>query len=394
MKVVQINQVCYGSTGKLALGLSDFLTAQGVENYIYYTYGNSEHLCARKYSNNYQSHLDALITRIFGKYGFHSKKTTKRLIKELEQIKPDVVQLHNIHGHNVNLEMFFKYLGENDIKVVWTFHDCWAFTGGCVHFSDINCEKWKSRCDSCKVCRKYSWFYDSSKWVYNRKKELFIGFDNMVVVAPSKWIADLTKESFLKEKRIELIRNGINLNRFKPMPGEFKKKYNLIDKKILLGVAMVLGEEKGLSDFIELSKWIDEDTVIVLVGVDDEKKKTLPSNILAVDKCLSQEELAQIYSDADVLINCSRRDTFPTVNLEALACGTPIVTYPTGGSPETIIGNVGRVVEYGDYESFLRNVKEVVQDVSSVECRKCAEEHYDENNCYMKYLELYKELCI
>ncbi len=392
MKVVQINQVCYGSTGKISIGISKLLTEHGIENYIYYTYGNCDYPLAVKYASNLQTKVYSIISRLGGKYGFYYRNITRKLIRELDRIKPDIVHLHNIHGHNVNLSFLFSYLRQKNIKVVWTFHDCWALTGYCTHFDLIKCEKWKTECNDCVQSRKYSWLFDKSEWIHRQKKELLKNFNNLTIVTPSKWLANLVKESFLKDAAIEIIPNGIDLRIFSPTQSDFRKYYNLTDKRIILGVAMSFDENKGFSHFLKLSRMLDDSFRIVLVGVSNEQMKELPDNIIGIEKTANQKELAQIYSAADIFVNCTLEDTFPTVNLEALACGTPIITFKTGGSPEAVYSNTGIVVEQGNISALLDAILQISSKDLSKECLDIAKTFYDEKKCFLNYIQLYNRI--
>ena len=392
MKIVQINQVCYGSTGKIAIGISRLLQENEIENYIYYTYGKSEYPLAKKYAKDGQTKVNALMSRIGGWYGFYSRQITKKLIRELERIKPDIVQIHNIHGHNVNLQLLFSYLKENHIKTVWAFHDCWAFTGYCTHFDFDGCDKWMTQCQNCMQYRRFSWFRDLSEKLYIKKKDLLENFQELVIVTPSQWMERLVQNSFLQKHRCEVIPNGIDLKVFHPNPGNFRERYGLIDKKVILGVAMGFGERKGYSHFLDLSKMIDDNTRIVLVGITPEQVKELPDNVIGIERTANQSELVQIYSSADVFVNCTLEDTFPTVNLEAMACGTPVVTFRTGGSPEMIYENTGIVVEQGDVQKVLEAIEKVGTKECRKECRSVAEEFFEEKKCFEKYLDMYQSL--
>ena len=391
MKVVQINPVCYASTGKIAVEISKILKEQDIENYILYTSGNSNYDCAIKYANDFQIKINALKAKLFGNYGFNSNLITRNLIKELKRINPDVIHLHNLHGHNVNLNILFKYLKSIDVKTIWTFHDCWAFTGYCMYFDYIGCNKWQEQCDLCTQAKQYSWGRNKCKLLYNKKKKLFCGIKNMIIVTPSRWLGELTKKSFMKEYPIKVINNGIDIDVFKPMESNFRQKYDLENKKIILGVAMGFGKRKGYNYFLQLAEKVDDSTKIVLVGTNDEQKKNAPENVICINSTSNQMELAQIYSAADIFVNCTLEDNFPTVNLEALACGTPIITFNTGGSVECIENDdVGVVVEQGDVNGIIANIETLLERENIAQlCREKAEQYYDSKKCFEKYIELY-----
>lgn len=392
MKVVQINPVLSGSTGKIAIEISKMLNKENIENYIFYAMGKSDYKNAVKYANTFIIKVNAFLAKIFGNYGFNSRLMTRRLINNLKRVKPDVVHLHNIHGHNVNLEMLFKYLKKIDVKIVWTFHDCWAFTGYCTYFDYEKCDKWKMKCGACPQRKRYSYFFDRSAWLYEKKKELFTGFKDFTVVTPSKWLAELVKESFMKEYPIEVIYNGIDTELFCPADSDFRKKFLLEDKSILLGVAMGYEKRKGFEYFLKLSKIIPDNMRIVLVGVNKKQIKNLSENIIGIEKTENQKELAEIYSAADVFINLTLEDNFPTVNLEALSCGTPVMTFDTGGSVESIDENTGIVLKKADFENIVNNIVKMTSNKYSADvCRKRVLKEFSAENCFLKYIYLYRK---
>lgn len=346
MKIVQINTFSNKSTGTLMMNIHKKLLEEGYDSYVVWGRG-------RKSQNNREIYLNdkmgiyyhGLYTRLTDKTGFASKKATKRLIKKLDEIKPDVVHLHNLHGYYINIELLFNYLKKSKTRVIWTLHDCWAFTGHCPHFELINCDKWITGCYSCPQKKVYpKSIKDNSQWNYQKKKELFDGL-NLTIITPCEWLANLVKKSFLKNYKVKVIYNGIDTNIFKPTSNDFKKRYNLENKKIILGVTSDWTKEKGLYDFFELSKILDDDKQqIVLVGLSDAQMKGLPQNIIGIKRTENQRQLAEIYSASDVYFNPTYADNFPTTNLEALACGTPVITYDTGGSPECISNENGETI--------------------------------------------------
>ncbi len=392
MKVVQINVTCgVGSTGKICLAVSELLSEKGIENYVLYSEYDSESKCAIKYTDGKSLKLQALKSRVLGNYGFNSKAITKNLISHLERIKPDIVHLHNIHGHNCDLKRLFVYFAKKKIKLFWTFHDCWAFTGYCTHFDMIGCNKWQEYCRDCPQRKEYSWFFDKSEMLFHTKQGLFtaLGLD-LTIITPSKWLAELVKKSFLSNYEVKVINNGIDLDIFKPTKSDFRERYSLQNKKIILGVAFDWDEKKGLDVFVKLSEGMEDEYKIVLVGVSDTVKAKLPENILAVSKTQNQTELAEIYTAADVFFNPTRQENFPTVNLEALSCGTPVVTFNTGGSPETIDSSCGAVVERDDTESAIKLLKRVCEEkpFSADSCILRAKQ-FNKNEKYKEYLNLY-----
>lgn len=392
MKIVQINAVCgKGSTGKICVDISKLLTEKGVENYILYSLGKSDYPLGIKFTNEKYLKIQALKSRVFGNYGFNSRSATKNLIKELEKIQPDIVHIHNIHSNDVHLEMLFDYFRKAQIKVYWSFHDCWAFTGYCPHFDMIGCDKWKSACHSCELKRPYSWFFDKSSKLYERKKAMFDGV-NITVLAPTKWMADRVKESFLRDVDCKILMYGLDVELFKPIESDFREKYNLQNKKIVLGVAFNWGPKKGLDVFIELAKELPEDYQIVLVGTNDTVDKQLPDNVISIHKTNNQRELVEIYTASDIFVNTTREETFGLVNIEALACGTPVVTFKSGGSPEAVDESCGSVVEKNDNDTMKKEIIRICEKkpYSREACRERVVKCFEKNNSYLKYLDIYE----
>lgn len=392
MKVVQINATCgIGSTGKICVGISRILNAENIENYILCS-GSNGYAQGITLSDRRYIRMQALKSRVLGNYGFNSKQETRKMIYELEQIQPDIVHLHNIHGHDCDLNTLFSYFHQNKTKLIWTFHDCWAFTGYCTYFTMADCHKWQSRCDGCVQKCKYSWIFDRSKALFEKKRELFEGLD-LTVVTPSEWLADLVKRSFLKDYPVHVLNNGIDLDVFKPTPSGFREKYHLENKKILLAVSFEWGPRKGLSVFLELAKRLPDDYQIVLVGTDDNVDKLLPANIISIHRTQNQQELAEIYSAADVFVNPTREENYPTVNMEALACGTPVLTFRTGGSPEMLDETCGSVVACNDVDAMEKEIIRICTDkpYSAADCLKKARE-FDQDQRFKEYLKLYERV--
>ena len=394
MKVVQINTVCgFGSTGKICVGIGKVLCDQGIENYILYCSGSSHDPRGIRCGEPFLK-LQALKSRILGNYGFNSKTATRKLILELERIDPDIVHLHNLHGHNCDLEMLMAYFRRKQTKLIWTFHDCWAFTAYCPHFVMARCEKWKTGYHHCSQRRSFSWFFDRSPWVYQKKRNAFSGLD-LTIATPSKWLAELVKESFLKAYPVVVVNNGIDLDVFKPTPSDFRKKYQIReDQFLLLGVAIGWHQRKSPDVFIELARRLDPDRFrIVMVGTDEKLDRQLPDTIISIHRTANQTELAEIYTAADLFVNPTREDTFPTVNMESIACGTPVLTYRTGGSPEILDEKTGMVVECDDEQALLDAIVQIEKNrpFSLEDCRNRAL-CYDENRKFQEYIARYHEI--
>ncbi len=393
MKVLQINSVCgIRSTGRICTDIADILKQNGDECKIAYGRENvSENY--KQYAIRIGEDIDvkfhALMSRIFDNTGKCSKRATKEFLKWVDEYNPDVIHLHNLHGYYINLEMLFNYLKKVQKPVVWTLHDCWAFTGHCAYFDYIGCRRWENKgCYACLQKKHYptSVLFDRSKKNFLEKKQLFTGLPNMTIVTPSQWLADLVKHSFLKDYTIKVIHNGIDLSRFKPTPtGVFRENYGLQDKIILLGVANAWGESKGLYDFYKMHEMKEENEVFVLVGLTQQQISALPDGIIGISKTNSVTELAEIYTTADVFINPTYQDNYPTVNLEAQSCGTPVITYQTGGSIESV--PTIYVVEKGRADLLLYKARCALKSRNIMDTS-----NFSHDYCYVKYIDLYREM--
>lgn len=299
----------------------------------------------------------ALISRLFGLHGFCSKKATQRFLQQIERYAPDVIWLHNLHGYYINVELLFCWLKAHpEIQVVWTLHDCWAFTGHCAYFTMARCEKWKTQCHCCSQLKTYpqTSFFENTGGNFRRKQAAFTGIKNLLLITPSEWLAILTRESFLKEYPVKVIHNMIDVAVFKPTPSDFRLKYHLENKYIILGVAIGWEETKGFQDMLALRGALSDKYVLVLVGIRKKQLSTLKPGMIGIERTENQEELAAIYTAADVFVNPTHQDNYPTVNLEAQACGTPAVTYDVGGSPESVPPE--NVIEEGDIQALASRI--------------------------------------
>ena len=393
MKVVQINATCgIGSTGKICVGISELLTKANIENYILYSSRSNGYPLGISCSDDRYIKTQALKAKLLGNYGFQSRKATRNILSELERIQPDVVHLHNIHGHDCHLGMLFDYFRKYHIRLIWTFHDCWAFTGYCPHFTMANCDRWRHGCGNCPQRRDYSWLFDRSAELFAAKKRL-LQERNLMIATPSQWLADLVQQSFLKEYPVRVIPNGIDLAVFRPIESDFRRNYGLEDKKIVLGVSFGWDVRKGLDVFIEMARCLPDDYRIVLVGTNAETDRYLPSNVISVHRTQNQKELAEIYSAADVLVNPTREENYPTVNMEAIACGTPVVTFRTGGSPEMLDSTCGAVVARDDPDALEQEIIRVCEDrpFPKDQCIAKAQE-FDQKQRLKEYLQLYERV--
>lgn len=344
-------------------------------------------------SGEYMHYFKSLF---FDAHGLGSTMKTRKLIQKISEINPDIIHLHCIHGYYLNYKVLFEYLSKKNIPVVWTFHDCWSLTGHCAHFDSVGCDKWKKECHDCPLKGTYpkSLFVDASTRNFRLKKKLFTSVPNLTIVSVSQWLADIVKESFMSKYPVEIINNGVDIDIFKPIDSsKLRNKLGIGDKCILLGVATAWHNEKGLREFIHLSE--NPEYQVIMVGVPTEIKKNLPKEIIAIERTNSQQELAEYYSMAHMLVNPTYNDSFPTVNLEALACGTPVVTFRTGGSPESITPETGIVVEKGNYRQLVDAIEAVRRKGKvhySTACRERAETMYNKEEKFADYIKLYEKL--
>ena len=366
MRVLLINSVCgTGSTGRICADIAREYENNGDEVRI--AFGRSFSVPERylKFAVPVGSPLsvkiNALKSRFFDNEGLNAKNATKKFLKWADEYDPDLLWLHNLHGYYINYELLFKWIKSRPrMKVKWTLHDCWAFTGHCTYFSAAGCDEWTTRCIKCPQRNQYpkSLFLDNCKRNFDRKKSAFCGVEDMTLITPSKWLADLVKKSFLKDYPVEVRYNAIDKSVFKPTPSAFREKYWIGDKTVVLGVASVWDRRKGFDDFIKLSEMLDGRYVIVLVGLNEKQMNNLPDNVIGIARTDSVEELAGIYTAADVFLNLTYEDNYPTVNLESQACGTPCVTYRTGGSVESVPNE--NVVDQGDLTGIVKRISELI----------------------------------
>lgn len=395
MKVLQINITCNkGSTGKIAKGINETLIKHGHEGIIAYGYGRSEYEHSFKFGGKINYYYHNIMSRIFGHEGFYSKLATKRFIKWIDTYTPDIIHLHNIHGHYVNIQLLFNYIKNKKIPIVWTLHDCWPITGKCVYFNMIQCMKWKLECNKCPLLDKYpSSLFDSSKQDFLRKKKLFSNIESMKLITPSYWLKDLVRYSHINKYPIDIINNTIDIEIFKPrMMSDENLKKKLNRKFVALAVAALWDERKGFGDLLKLTKITQEscDIIFIIVGLSNKQIKLLPKNTIGINKTENQIKLAELYSRADVFINPTYEDNYPTVNLEALACGTPIITYDTGGSGEIVNKfDFGFIIEKGNVSEIINKINLIKNGERKFE-KKIDTKLLSQSENNLSYLEIYK----
>ena len=392
MKVLIVNSVCgIGSTGKICVDIANCLNSRGHDCVI--AYGRGE---ARGYDNTYKisssfgNKAHYLVSRIFDRHGLGSTFATKKFIKFIKEFNPDVIHLHNLHGYYLNYKVLFKFLQTYTGKIIWTMHDMWAVTGHCA--CSLECNKWHDGCKNCSKLKEYpSTFMDNSKKNYELKKSLFTTLKNFTVVTVSYWLKNEFEKSYFKNCRIEVVHNGIDLSLFKPYETNIREKYNLGEKKVLLAVANSWPERKGLSDYTKLANKLDDNTKLVMVGLTEEQIKNLPSKIIGITRTENQKQLAELYSTADLFVNLTYSDTFGMVNIESQACGTPVLTYETGGCPETIGTKVGYIVPQGDLDAVYKIIESFKKDKNMT--KLCVEHamNFRKEDKYLEYAKLIEE---
>lgn len=396
-KIVAINSCNYGSTGNIMLSILQTAETEGMDTLACYPKARRT---IPNFKLNKHYFIGGLILRniglrlsaITGLYGCFSAFDTVKLINKLKRFDPDVIHFHNLHDSYINIPLIFHYIKKRRIKVIWTLHDCWSFTGHCPHFVIEKCEKWKQGCNHCPLYRQYpSSIIDNSRIMWKLKKRWFTGVGDMTIVTPSHWLADLANQSFLNENPIQVINNGINLRIFTPRKSDFRIKYGLNNKFIILGVAMGWDTKKGVDVFIELANRLDDRFKIVLVGTNDKVDLQLPDSIISIHRTNNQIELAEIYTAADLFVNPTREENYPTVNMESIACGTPVLTFRTGGSPEILDNKTGHIVDVDDIDAMEQQILRIFSQnpFSEKDCLDKAKT-FDKDKKFQEYVELYK----
>ncbi len=394
MRVLQINSVCTGSTGRIAAGIARVLREQGHECLILYGRGApAEGVACERIESKLAFYGHVLYARLTDRQGFSSTPATRRMIRRIEAYKPDVIHLQNIHGYYLDWRVLFGYLKEAGVPVVWTLHDCNAFTGHCAHFDLAGCERWLEHCGCCPLKKEYpkSLIFDQSERNFYEKRALTQGIGRMTIVTPSRWLAELVKRSYLGGYEIVTIHNGVDLSVFKPIESDLRARFDIGKKKLILGVSIYWEPRKGLSTFYDLAERIKGEAIVALVGLSKKQLTAVPKGIVAVPRTASALELARWYSAADVFVNPTLEDTFPTTQLEALACGAPVVCYDTGGCPESLDDSCGVVVPKGDFPALADAVLRA-DGLKRENCVRRAKQ-FDQRGRFGDYAALYARLC-
>ncbi len=411
--VLQINSCIKGSTGSIAQNIGNMAISHGWDSWIAYSarepksYSNSNII---QIGSCFESQIHALKTRLFDLHGFGSRHATKNFVKTIQEIHPDIIHLHNIHGYYINIEVLFNYLAKTDVPIVWTLHDCWAFTGHCVHFTDVDCNKWiydlnkgnNLYCNHCPKKKGYpsSLFWDRSRINYNKKCSLFTSPKNLTIVPVSHWLGSVVEKSFLNKYPIHVIQNGIDTNTFSPRVSaveRLREQYHLYDKFVIIGVAKGWSNDVGLDIFYKLRKQLSDNYAIIMVGLSKKQMSKLPSGIIGIPHT-EPSELAELYSVADVLFNGSYQETFGLVTAEAMACGTPAIVYNSTACPEIVDNERGRIIPVGNFDKLIEAIKSLYilpqqeKTNMSIQCTKFVNDKLKKEIKYQEYIHLYNSL--
>ncbi len=391
---MQINTVYpKGSTGKIAKSLHDICLQKGIECKTAYRYAEENSLPDTiTVSSWWDTHVHNRLARITLLQGMFSRLKTKAFLKKVDLYAPDIIHLHNIHGSYIHIPTLFRYIVSHDIRTIWTLHDCWSFTGNCAYFTLAGCSAWKNGCTDCPV-HAGSGKQRAVKKMFGVKEKHFTSLRDLTLITPSQWLADLARESFLQKYPIRVIHNGIDLSVFQPTQSDFRKKHHCEEPYLLLGVAFDWGKRKGLDVLIELAGRLDPAKYrMVLVGTDEAIDAQLPNHVVSIHRTQNQQELAEIYTAADLFLNPTREENYPTVNMEAIACGTPVLTFRTGGSPEILDKTCGAVVDCDDIDAMEREIIRICEKkpFSVASCLAKAKE-FDMNDRFEEYVKVYED---
>ena len=398
MRVLQINAVyAQRSTGIIVKDINDELIRRGYESHIAYAISNYHPKNGYKIGNKLDYKIHALLTRLLGKQGYFSIISTRRFLRYIDRIKPDIVHLHNLHSNYINLNILLEYLEHESIHTVITLHDCWFFTGKCFHYQVAKCDRFKDSCGDCPLIKKDvpSWFFDPTAKVLSDKKKLFNNIKSLTVVGVSNWISSEAKKGIFKDKDVVTIHNGVDINIFRPTPSEMREKLGLKDEFVIQGAADKWLNPLNRLVFNYILSNITPDMKIVIFGCNKEQLKQLPESVIGIGYITDRNEMAKLYSMADVFVNVTLEDSLPTVNIEAQACGTPVITYESGGSPETISERTGIVVPTGDKESLLMailKIKDRGKAFYEQNCLDHVEKNFIVEDRYKEYVDLYNEI--
>ena len=393
MKILQINSVYgYGSTGRIVESIHKACISKDIDSYVIFSrlgainstkkeVEETDNIIRVYNDKEFKEHV--LKAVLLDKHGLYSNKSTYVIIDKIKEINPDIIHLHNIHGFYLNYEILFEFLKKFNKKIIWTLHDCWAFTGYCSHYEYNECNEWKTGCLNCKYSNVYPYrLLSNSKDNYIRKSKVFNSVDDITIITPSFWLKQQIRNSFLKGKVCKVITNGLSSEKFKFTKTNILEKYGIFNKKIILAVSSIWTKQKGFDEYLKLAKLINEDWKIVMVGLSKKQIKKLPKNIIGIERTNSIEDLIELYSAATVFVNFTLEETFSLVNIEAQSCSLPVITYNTGGSPETVLNKENIVDKYD-----LNKVIELLNN------RSFNKKRYNiKNTMIQNYIELYYEV--
>ncbi|MBQ8768971.1 MAG: glycosyltransferase [Oscillospiraceae bacterium] len=399
MKVVQINAVYgVGSTGRIALDIAGELRRQGHESYVFWAIDCREDENAHliRVGNTLDHKLHALLRRIDGKQGWHSKAATRKVCRELLRIKPDVVHLHNLHSNYIHLPELLRFLGEHKIPTLITIHDSWMFTCGfCAHYFYHNCDQWTKGCTSCPAVG--SGKRRAGAKMFRIKEDLYSRIPDLAVNGVSQWTTEAAARGMLKTAKISrCIYNWIDTQLFKPQTNaaEVRKKYGIpAHHKLILGVSQGWSENKGLKEFLQIADELRDCATVILVGEDCGIPKR--ENLNCIGFTDNRQTLIDLYSAADLFVNPSRAETFGLVTAEALSCGTPVVAYDNSGSRELVAPQCGALVPDGDAAALVSQTRRVLENPKETykdACRQWVLDNFEKQKQLQKYVELYKQL--
>ena len=398
MKVLHINTFGNGSTGRIAADICRTLHENGHEGLVAFSRNRIDNDVPHyQFGSKWSVYTDGGLTRVTDRAGFYSSGPTKNLIKKIKEYDPDIIHLHNLHGYYINIELLFNYLKESGKPVVWTLHDCWPLTGHCPYFDFVGCDKWKTGCHNCPQIHEYpkSLVVDNSAQNYQKKKKLFTSLPDLHLVCVSHWLETIVKQSFLGQFPVSVIYNGIDCNVFKPInESNYRDQYGLKDKFIILGVASDWSPRKGLNDFIRLSEKLSSDYQIVLVGLNKTQIKTIPEKIIGLPKTKTINELAEIYSTADIYFNASVEETFGMTTLESLACNTPVIVYNSTALPEICKPGTGFVVnkrDVNEVSKILLKIEEI-REIKETNFSQNIAKNFNLDTIFKNYIELYENI--
>lgn len=398
MRILQVNAI-YGSksTGTIVKDIDLLLQSESHESYVAFQKSTEVPTNGYKIGNKLDYKIHALLTRLLGKQGYFSIASTKKFLKYIDKIKPDIVHLHNLHSNYINLNMLLEYLAIKNIHTVITLHDCWFFTGKCFHYQVANCNKFKDSCGDCPLLKNDvpSWFFDPTAQVLSDKKKLFNNIKSLTVVGVSNWISSEAKKGIFKDKDVVTIHNGVDINIFRPTSSKIREKLGLKDEFVILGSADKWLNPLNRQVFNYIISNITPEMKIVIFGCNKDQQKQLPESVIGIGYITDRNEMAKIYSMADVFVNLTLEEALGLVNIESLACGTPVITYESGGSPETISERTGIVITKGDKEALLKAILKIKDRGKTFYEQKClnhVEKNFIVEDRYKEYVDLYNEI--